>query len=101
MDGLSRGTILRRVGMEDGMAYHVSWRVVGPGERTLDRDAFPHAFARREDAVAFVLEKLAAFPAHGFDRARGFWGRGALDRPCETRFAIEEHVAASAVEPGA
>jgi hypothetical protein len=83
------------------MTYHVSWRVVGPGERTLDLDAFPHAFVRREDAVGFVLEKLSAFPAHGYDRARGFWGRGASDRPCETRFAIAEDIAVSVEGPRA
>ena len=78
------------------MTYLVSWRVVGPGERTLDEDAFPHAFPRREEAVVFVLEKLAAFPAHGYDRARGFWGRGAPERPCETRFAIRQDASVSA-----
>ena len=74
------------------MAYQVGWCVVGEGERPIDEDAFPHVFSQREEAVAFVLDKLAEFPRLGYDRSRGYWGRSREDADCETRFVIEEAV---------
>ena len=70
------------------MSYAVIWRVVGPGERVVDRDGFPEAFSHREDAVAFILDRLSDFPVLGYDRGRGFWGRGATGSGTETRFSI-------------
>lgn len=81
------------------MAYTVTWRVVGPDERTVDRDTFAEAFSRREDAVAFVLDKLSAFPNLGYDRDRGFWGRSAGGPAPETRFVIARARALSHVMP--
>lgn len=74
------------------MAYHVAWRLVGPDERVLERDTFPDRFVSHEAAIAFVFDKLAAFPTLGYDRERGFWARGgaAAHGACETRFVIAE-----------
>lgn len=72
------------------MAYHVTWYVVGPDERLLDRDGFPDRFESHEAAIAFVFEKLQAFTDLGYDRDRGFWARGPRGRGCETRFVISE-----------
>lgn len=76
------------------MGYQVGWRVVGADDRALDEDAFPQLFSQHEEAVAFVLEKLSAFPRLGYDRTRGFWGRACEDAPCETRFTIAQTVQA-------
>ncbi|MGJ3264990.1 MAG: hypothetical protein ACFE0R_17325 [Salinarimonas sp.] len=83
------------------MAYAVTWRVVGPDERTVESDTFPDAFCRHEEAVAFILDKLSAFPSLGFERERGFWGRTSPGRPVETRFAIAEVHAFSDAVPRA
>lgn len=74
------------------MAYQVGWRLVGADDRALDEDAFPQIFSRHEDAVAFVLDKLSAFPRLGYDRSRGYWGR-CEGGACETRFVIAEAMA--------
>ncbi|GGK49345.1 hypothetical protein [Salinarimonas ramus] len=85
---------------EPAMSYTVTWRVVGPDGGTVEDDVFPDAFARHEDALAFVLDKLSMFPRLGFDRERGFWGRGAGgDRALETRFCVTEVPAFSPAVP--
>ncbi|MGP9819834.1 hypothetical protein ACTZWW_07445 [Salinarimonas sp. NSM] len=81
------------------MGYTVTWRVVGPDGRTVESDAFPDAFGRHEDAVAFILDKLSAFPSLGYEKGRGFWGRTAPDRRIETRFAVERVPAYSDAVP--
>ena len=74
------------------MAYRVTWAVFGPDEHALvDRDAFPDQFDRHEEAIAFVLDKLADFSNLGFDRDRGFWGRSGPGCCCETRFNIDHN----------
>lgn len=81
------------------MPLTVTWRVVGPDERIVESDAFPDAFSRQEDAVAFILDKLSAFPRLGYDRGRGFWGRGGDGPALETRFAVAEAPALSDAMP--
>lgn len=78
------------------MAYQVTWHVVGADERPLVRETFPERFDHYESAVAFVLDRLSAFPNLGWDKTRGFWARGRLTHEggCETRFSIDEIVAA-------
>lgn len=83
------------------LSYRITWAIFDPDERALDRDAFPDRFDRHEDAIAFVLDKLSAFPTLGFDRERGFWGRSGTGRCCETRFVIARNPAfIDAASPG-
>ena len=83
------------------MAYQVTWHVVGADERPLAEETFPDRFELYESAVAFVLERLSAFPNLGFDKTRGFWARGPIDHGhgCETRFSIDEIVPARVANP--
>jgi hypothetical protein len=72
------------------MGYRVTWCLVGPGERAVDKERFPDTFAKYEEAVHFVLGRLAAAPRFGYDRSRSFWWLRGRDRVnTEMRFWIE------------
>ena len=76
------------------MPYRACWRLIGAGERVLDRGMLDGVHERHTDAVAEILLQIQNFPEYGRCEQRDeWWAKRSSGANIEMRLRVEETAA--------
>jgi hypothetical protein len=72
------------------MPYRSCWRLIGTGERLLDKGELDGLHENEHGAVAEILVLLPTFAVHGWNEQRNeWWAKRTVDADIEMRFRVE------------
>jgi hypothetical protein len=73
------------------MPYRASWRLLGAGERLLDRGYLDGVHESHDAACAEIMLQLQQFAVSGrHEHRKEWWARRTPDADIEMRFRVEE-----------
>ena len=76
------------------MPYRACWRLLGAGERVLDRGMLDGVHERHADAVAEILLQIQNFPEYGrCEQHDEWWAKRSSGANIEMRLRVEETTA--------